>query len=164
MTDPIDWVKHYWSREGLEGGESFMAMSSLLRLHQLMTEEIERELKPLQLNMTSYLLLMTLVLSERGSRLLSRLAWNLLIHPTTVTLTVDRLEARELVIRSPHPTDRRATYVSITRSGRTLARQATDRLREINFGLPGVDPARATKMVELLAPVREAAGDTDKVH
>jgi DNA-binding MarR family transcriptional regulator len=162
MTDPIELVRYYWPREQAGDGDSFLAMSSVLRLHQLMIRNIERELKPLQLSLTGYLLLMTLLLSERGSRLLSRLARNLIIHPTTVTLTVDRLEGQQLVVRSPHPTDRRATCVSITCSGRALARQATARLQSVNFGLLAADPARLAQTVQLLATVRTALGDTDQ--
>jgi DNA-binding MarR family transcriptional regulator len=39
--------------------------------------------------------------------------------PRNVTDLVDTLEASGLVVREPHPTDRRATLVSLTRQGRS---------------------------------------------
>jgi DNA-binding MarR family transcriptional regulator len=44
--------------------------------------------------------------------------------PPYLTLVVDDLEARGLVVRSPHPDDRRAKMVSATASGRQAARRA----------------------------------------
>lgn len=44
--------------------------------------------------------------------------------PPYLTLVVDDLEAKGLVVRSPHPDDRRAKIVSATPSGRQAARRA----------------------------------------
>jgi len=52
---------------------------------------------------------------------------------STLTSMLDRLEAREIVQRSPSPTDRRSFLVSLTESGRTLARrvnQSVDALEQ----------------------------------
>jgi DNA-binding MarR family transcriptional regulator len=42
------------------------------------------------------------------------------MHPRNVTSLVDALESAGFVARSPHPTDRRATVVSLTRQGTIL--------------------------------------------
>jgi len=162
LTDPIDWARHFWRRHGLGDHEdAFIAMSSVLRFHRLMVEAVENQLRPLNLNLTDYLLLMTLQLSETGTRLISQLARSLLVHATTATLATDRLEGRGLITRNPHPTDRRATLVSITGAGRKLAGQATDALREINFGLSDSTVEDQRELSDVLARLRLAAGDTD---
>src|SRR4051794_22182872 len=89
-TDPVDWARHFWRRHGLGKHEdAFVAMSSVLRFHRLMTDAVEAELRPFKLNLTDYMLLMTLQLSETGTRLISQLARSLLVHATTATLATD---------------------------------------------------------------------------
>lgn len=160
LTDPVDWAAHYWEQQGLEGDETrFLAMSSLLRLERLVVDAVETELKKHELNLTDYLMLMTLQLSETGTRLISSLARNLMVHATTATLAVDRLENREMLFRSPHPTDRRATCVTITPKGRDIIAGATKALSDIDFGFRGSNPANVTKLMNALTAVRKAAGD-----
>ena len=161
LTDPVDWASHYWAQQDLEGDERrFLAMSSLLRLERLVVDTVETELKNHELNLTDYLLLMTLQLSENGTRLISSLARSLLVHATTATLATDRLEAREMLFRSPHPTDRRATCVTITDLGKSTARGATRALSEIDFGMAGTNSATIEHFTAALAQMREAVGDT----
>ena len=113
-------------------------MGSLLRLHQLMTAEIDRTLKEFDLTRSGYLALSTIQLSENGTRLLSRIATHMIVHPTTVTLLMGKLESQGLVQRVPHPTDRRATQATITPKGTALDRvagaiQARSRVRGVYF-------------------------------
>jgi DNA-binding MarR family transcriptional regulator len=164
FADPIDWVEHYWRKQDLGDPRPFLAMGSVLRLHQLMTAEIDRVLKEYDLTRTSYLVLSTIMLSEHGSRLLSRIATHMLVHPTTVTLVIDKLEQQGLVLRQPHPSDRRATYAKITPAGTALVREATRALDKVGFGLPGLTPAQAGRLTDLLTPLRSAAGDGNSVH
>jgi DNA-binding MarR family transcriptional regulator len=159
FEDPIDWVGHHWRRQELGDPRKFLAMGSMLRMHQLMTAEIDRVLKALDLTRSGYLVLATVQLSEDGTRLLGRIAAHMLVHATTVTLVVDRLELQGLLVRRPHPTDRRATYVAITPAGTALMQRATAALDAVDFGLPGLRDADAARLTELLTPIRAAAGD-----
>jgi DNA-binding MarR family transcriptional regulator len=159
-TDPVDWARHFWRTQHLGRGEdAFLAMTSVLRFHQIMTDIVHTELKQHKLNITDYMLLMTLQLSDTGTRLISKLARNLLVHATTATLATDRLEARGLLKRTPHPTDRRATLVSITDDGRELVRAASQTLSGVDFGLAGTSKADRRELVEVLARLRAMSGD-----
>src|SRR5882757_1509281 len=161
--DPMDWARHFWREQGLgEGEDAFVAMSSVLRFHRLMTVAIEDELKKHKLNLTDYMLLMTLQLSRTGTRPISKLAKGLLVHATTATLATDRLEARGLLSRRPHPSDRRATLVAISDEGRKLVQEASGALNMFEFGLAGTSAADRAELVEVLARLRAAAGDDDR--
>ena len=163
LTDPVDWVRLYWRRYRIEGDEQrFLVMSSLLRYHRLVIYCIETEFRKFDINSTDFLVLMTLQLSESGTRLISSLAKNLMVHATTATLATDRLEARGLLFRSPHPTDRRATCVTISDAGRELLHKATLALDAVDFGLVGSNPDSLKQLGDVLTVLRDAAGDTGR--
>lgn len=161
LTDPVEWAQHYWRQQNFEGDENrFLAVTSLLRYQRIVFESVESELRNHGINMTDYLMLMTLQLSESGTRLISSLARNLLVHATTATLAVDRLEAKHLLKRSPHPSDRRATCITISEAGRTLIREATIGLGAIEFGMRGATEADVKDFTAMLTHLRGASRDT----
>ncbi|MBD0859779.1 MarR family transcriptional regulator [Gordonia sp. zg691] len=165
ITDPVDWAAHYWKQQRLDGDPSqFLVLTSLMRFERIVADHVEAEVKKHGLNVTDYLMLMTLQLSESGTRLISGLARILLVHATTATLATDRLEGRGLLRRSPHPTDRRATCVTITDQGRETVDKATRALSEIGFGMIGSTPEMVQTFMQDLTAMREAVGDTKPVR
>jgi DNA-binding MarR family transcriptional regulator len=163
LSDPVEWARHFWEQQHLEGDEQrFLAMGALLRYQRIVVDTLEEVLRGYKLNITDYLVLMTLQMSETGTRLISDLSKRLMVHPTTATLATDRLEAKALLFRAPHPTDRRATCVSITHKGTALAREATVALDEVHFGLVGASTTDVGKLMTVLKSLRAAAGDTGR--
>ena len=158
-SDPIEWIRHYWPEGDLGDPRKFLAMASVFYLYQRVASAMASVLKDFGLSRNGYLMLTTIQFSEHGSKLLSRIASDMMLHPTTVTTLTDRLEEQGFVERQPHPTDRRATFIAITPAGQALLRKATKALDAADFGLVGLTPARAQKLVELLAPIRMSAGD-----
>jgi DNA-binding MarR family transcriptional regulator len=63
------------------------------------------------------------VLSQHGGVRSSELAQLLHITPRSVTEVVDALEAKGVAVRTPDPSDRRATLVSLTERGRELSEE-----------------------------------------
>jgi len=61
------------------------------------------------------------LLERSGACTQRELSRALRVTPRNITGLVDALEGEGLVVRAPHPTDRRATMVSLTPSGATLA-------------------------------------------
>jgi DNA-binding MarR family transcriptional regulator len=57
---------------------------------------------------------------ERGPRTLAELAQELGTDAPAATVLINALEARSLVKREAHPTDRRAKQVSLTAAGRRM--------------------------------------------
>jgi DNA-binding MarR family transcriptional regulator len=82
-----------------------------------------------------------------------------MVHPTSVTNTVDRLERAGLVSRRPNPLDGRGVLAAITARGREVVEQATRELMAIEFGLESYDEEQCRQVFDLLKPLRVAAGD-----
>lgn len=163
--DPVQWMRFYWEQHSDDDPSGFLAMTSVLRLHHLMTTSVDRRLRAeFDISLTDYQILKALQLSDTGTWLLSRMAWHLMVHATTVTLAVERLEKKGLVNRHSHPRDRRARLVSVTGDGRALADAATGALSGIDFGLPGLAPSQARSLIATIARVRGDAGDVDRSY
>jgi DNA-binding MarR family transcriptional regulator len=160
VTDPIDWARFYWSRRDFTGDPTrFLAMSSLLRYQRLVQLKVESTLREVGLQQTDFMLLMSLELSKQRTWLVGALARTLMVHATTATLAVDRLEARGLLTRRAHPQDRRAVMVSISQPGSDLVHDAMVRLESVGFGFVNARDSDVEKLLQALSRVRHAAGD-----
>ena len=82
-----------------------------------------------------------------------------MVHPTSVTNTINRLEQQGLVARRPNPADGRGTLAEITAAGREVVGRATADLMAADFGLGGYDAAQLEEMFALLRGLRVSAGD-----
>jgi DNA-binding MarR family transcriptional regulator len=156
--DSLDVSRKYWTEE-LGDAAQFFASTATLRLARRSGDLIDGVLKTHGLSRNSYLALMALELSVSGSMILGRLAEELIVHPTTVTLTIDRLEAAECVTKTPHETDRRAVRAGITPKGRAIVAEATQALDVIGFGLVDLPLADVARLAEAVTEARRANGD-----
>lgn len=84
-------------------------------------------------------------LHQQGAMVQRELSQALRCTPRHVTALIDALEAQGWVARTPHPTDRRATLVTLTEKGTSAAvRMQTERqdaARVLFGGLPVTDLA-----------------------
>jgi DNA-binding MarR family transcriptional regulator len=156
--DPIDEAADQWSRRW-EGVPQMHAVTSLMRVQQLVLGRLDALLKPHGLTFARYEALVLLVFSSRGSLPLGKMGERLQVHPTSITSIVDRLEAAGLVVRRRHPEDGRAVLAEITAAGRRAVEVATRDLLGAEFGLGALDEHQLRELSELLRPVRKAAGD-----
>jgi DNA-binding MarR family transcriptional regulator len=76
------------------------------------------------------------------------------IDPPNATKVVDDLEARGLVQRRPHPTDRRAKLVEATRKGKALARRAEAILATPPPSLSALDADDLATLREILTKAK----------
>ncbi len=80
-----------------------------------------------------------LVLAQDGPMVQRQISESLRCTPRYVTALIDGLEGEGLVQRRPHPTDRRATLVSLTRRGSAAAsRMVTERQQAASWLLGDV--------------------------
>ncbi len=156
--DPIDEAARQWGRRW-EGVPAMHAVTSLMRTQQLVLARLDALLRPHGLSFARYEALVLLVFSSRGSLPLGKMGERLQVHPTSVTSIVRRLEDAGLLVRRPHPQDRRAVLAEITDAGRAVVERATAELVAGDFGLDALDEQALGELSALLRPVREAAGD-----
>ncbi|BCK58227.1 MarR family winged helix-turn-helix transcriptional regulator [Nocardia wallacei] len=160
--DPIAEAHRQWAAHGWEDvADGMAAVTSLVRAQQIVMARVDEALRPSGLTFSRYELLMLLRFSKSGALPMAVASARLQVHPTSVTNTVDRLEAADLVRRVPHPSDRRATLIEITDAGRELVTSATEALNTTVFAHPGLAPDRLQLLLQLLAEFRRAAGDFD---
>lgn len=156
--DPIDEAARQWGRRW-DGVPAMHAVTSLMRVQQLVIGRLDAILKPHGLSFARYEALVLLTFSSRGSLPLGKMGERLQVHPTSVTSIVRRLESAGLVVRRAHPDDGRAVLAEITDEGRALVERATRDLVDADFALGTLDDDDLRSLSALLAPVRRAAGD-----
>ncbi|MEV1294743.1 MarR family transcriptional regulator [Pseudonocardia sp. NPDC049635] len=158
--DPIQRAADLWE-ERIGPSRTMAAVTSVMRVQQILLSEVDGALRPLGLTFARYEALVLLDFARRGSLPMRVMGERLQLHPTSVTNIVDRLQGDGLVRRLPHPTDRRATLVELTDEGRARLAKATAAVTAIEFGLGGLDEADQDRLTTLLRSVRRAAGDFD---
>ncbi len=156
--DPIDEAARQWARRW-DAVPAMHAVTSLMRVQQLVIARLDAILKPHGLSFARYEALVLLTFSSRGSLPLGKMGERLQVHPTSVTSIVRRLEAAGLVERRAHPDDGRAVLAEITSAGRELVELATKDLVQSDFALEALPDERLEELSALLRPVRKAAGD-----
>jgi len=159
-SDPIALARENWEGAGWsDAAPGMVAVTSVMRAQQIFQARVDEVLRPFELTFARYELLMLLHFSSHGSMPLKKASERLQVHPTSITNAVDRLEAADLVSRSPHPTDGRATLIALTDAGRRTALKATESLNAEVFGRPGLPQRRLATLVSVLEDLRRAAGD-----
>jgi DNA-binding MarR family transcriptional regulator len=158
--DPIQEASRLWAEQWGEGETPRMrAVTSLMRVHQLVLTELDELLRPLGLTFARYEVLVLLSFSRRGSLSLGKIGERLQVHATSVTPLVNRLEAAGLLARRPHPEDGRAVLAAITPAGRDVMQRATDAIVGARFALGSLSEAECEQLTTLLTTPRRAAGD-----
>jgi DNA-binding MarR family transcriptional regulator len=158
--DPIDEAARQWRKHwGQEPVPSMAAVTSIMRVQQILTARLNALLKPHGLTFSRYEALMLLYLSRNGALPLGKMGERLQVHATSVTNAVDGLERLGYVRRSPHQSDRRRTLASITEAGRTVAEEATTALNEARFGTMPLAVDELEALSGLLRTLRADEGD-----
>ena len=90
------------------------AVTSIMRVQQILLARLNDELKAFDLTFPRYEALMLLYYSRRGALPLGKMGDRLQVHRTSVTNIIDGLERSGFVRREPHERDRRTTLAAIT--------------------------------------------------
>jgi DNA-binding MarR family transcriptional regulator len=97
----------------------------------------------------------------QGSRKMNELGAQLGVTPRNITKLVDGLEAEGLVAREPHPSDRRATLVSLTDKGVLVGKEsALADVAAAAWLYQQLGPADRQHLARILRKLLETLGDT----
>lgn len=156
--DPVQRAFELWeARWG--ASTSMLAVTSLMRAHQLVLAEVDAIVRPYGLTFARYEALVLLTFSRTGALPLSKIGERLQVHPTSVTNIVDRLAKARMVERKPNPQDGRGVLAEITGLGREVVEKATADLTAAQFGLAALDSGQHRSLFDTLRELRLAAGD-----
>ena len=156
--DPIERAAQIWG-DRFGPADAMAAVTSIMRAQQILLAGLDGLLRPYGLTFARYEALVLLAFSRRGALPLRVIGERLMVHPTSVTNTVDRLERDGLVLRRPNPRDGRGTLAEITPSGRDVVTRSTDDLMAARFGMAGYGPVDLAEIFTLLRGLRVTAGD-----
>jgi DNA-binding MarR family transcriptional regulator len=90
---------------------------------------------------------------------MAKIGERLMVHPTSVTNTIQRLEKAGFVAREPNPRDGRGTLARVTVRGREVVDKVTGELMDADFGMAALDDDERTALFDILRALRVAAGD-----
>jgi DNA-binding MarR family transcriptional regulator len=156
--DPIARAADTWeSRFG--DAKAMAAVTAIMRVQQILLSQLDALLRPHDLTFARYEALVLLSFSREGALPMRIIGERLMVHPTSVTNTIDRLERQHLVIRKPNPRDGRGTLAEITPDGRAIMQRATADLMAAEFGMSGYTEEQLRDMFSLLRDLRVTAGD-----
>jgi DNA-binding MarR family transcriptional regulator len=156
--DPVRRAQELW-RERWAADDSMAAATSVMRVQQLLLARYDEALRAHGLTFARYEALVLLTFSRAGRLPLSKIGERLMVHPTSVTNIVQRLEQAGLVDRVPNPRDGRGTLAGVTAAGRSVVEAATADLVALDFGLSALDAQERQQLFALLRKVRLAAED-----
>ena len=159
--DPLAEAHRQWDARWPGEADRMAAVTSVMRVQQLLLGRVEDILKPFGITFAAYEALRLLAFTRAGSLPMGKLGARLMVHPAAVTNAIGKLEQRGLVRRQMSPEDRRVVLAVITEDGRALAEEATGALNQAAFGLPGMSWEEAANVTAALRTIRAATGDID---
>jgi DNA-binding MarR family transcriptional regulator len=152
--DPVAEAAAHWG-ERYPDGARFAALTGLIRTYGTTIRSIDTQLRPLGLTMARFEVLLVLSFARRKALPMGRLRDALMVHGSSVTYLVDRLEELGQVTREPDPGDRRRSLVRITTAGEEVARRGCEALVAAGFGpLSSLDPDELLELDRMLGRVR----------
>ena len=154
--DPIQEAARLWDQRWDETPR-MRAVTSLMRVHQLVLTELDELLRPLNLTFARYEVLVLLSFSRRGALPLGKIGERLQVHRTSVTNLVDGLERAGFAERRPHEHDRRMMLAVITDAGRTVAEESTGALNEVRFATEPLTHGDLDSITHILRKLRADA-------
>jgi DNA-binding MarR family transcriptional regulator len=159
LFDPIAEAHRQWSTRWPAHADHMAAVTSVMRVQQILLARIEDTLQPYGVTFAAYEALQLLAFTRSGSMPMGKMGERLMVHPASVTNVIRRLEQRGFVQRHMSPDDRRVVLATITQRGRTTAHNATNALNQVNFGLQTFSRDEMAHLTTMLRDVRIGVGD-----
>ena len=112
----------------------------------------EQRLRPLGFGMAYFPVV--IALEENGSLLQKELARLANIEQPTMAALLIRMERDELIVREPHLTDKRASWISLTAKAKARLPEAKEIMRQVSgSAISGFNESERTMFLQLLQRV-----------
>lgn len=159
--DPIAAAAGRWRERWGDGApaDEMAAATSVLRAAQLLTARFDAACAPHGLTFARYEALVLLAFSRAGALPMRVVGERLMVHPTSATSIVARLERQGYVERVPNPDDGRGVLARVTPAGLAAMEAATADLHAIGFGMDAVAAGERAALTDTLRTLRLEAGD-----
>lgn len=115
---------------------------------RLIIREYQDDLDRLGITYTQYLVMM--VLWENDGRTVNEIAQKLILNTNTVTPLLKRMEAMDLLLRTPSETDQRKVVVTLTEKGKAMQEDAAEIPLRLMRKMGGDPTAQQLEEVEAL--------------
>src|SRR5262245_10639348 len=130
----------------------------LMKAHRTLTRHATRSIEALDMCLSDFAILEALL--HKGPQSVKELGRRIDLTSGSMTAAIDRLEARRLVARADHATDRRAWVINLTAAGRTVITRVfaghQDAMERAMSGLSNTDRATLTDLLRRLGTTAEA--------
>ena len=125
--DPITRAAQLWTKRWGRTSQplAMASATSIMRVQQLLITDYDAIVGRHGLSFARYEALVLLAFSRDGRLGMSKIGQRLMVHPTSATNIVQRLDAQGFVERVPNPDDGRGTLAVITPAGRDAMEAAT---------------------------------------
>ena len=90
--DPIAEAHRQWAARWPDQADNMAAVTSVMRVQQILLARVEDTLKPYGLTFAAYEALRLLAFTRSGSLPMGKLGVRLMVHPAAVTNAIGRLE------------------------------------------------------------------------
>src|SRR5918997_2806618 len=112
--DAIAEARRQWEAHSWAAPAAMAATTSIMRAHQILLARTDEALRPFDLTFARYEALVLLAFSRQGALPLGKMGDRLMLHPTSVTNIVDRLERQGPPPPPAPPPHRRPTPAPLT--------------------------------------------------
>lgn len=157
--DSVEHVLEEWHRERPDLDPSPIGIfGRIRRISDMARRELAAYLAPFELTPNTFDVLVNLRRSgEPYTKTPTELAESSLLTTGAITTRLDGLEKRQLITRSPHPTDRRVMYVQLAPAGKQLIDEVLDvHLTNENAMLAELTTDERTNVTNALATLEHA--------
>jgi MarR family transcriptional regulator, 2-MHQ and catechol-resistance regulon repressor len=138
----------------------------LLKAHRTMARHATRSIEALNVCLSDFAMLEALL--HKGPQTVRELSRRTELTSGSMTPAIDRLEARRLVTRADHATDRRAWVIHLTPEGKALITKVfaghAEAMERAMRGLSKAERATLTDLLKRLGTTAERQLEVESAH
>lgn len=156
-ADPMSVVSRQMAKYFPEADpDEFRALGSMLRATRILQSRMDTDdaMRRYDLSFARLEILGLLYYNQDDPLPMNTISSWLMVHPASVTNSVERLVDQGYVQRVRSDADRRVVRAELTPSGKSAVEACLPRLAERRFGLSGLSAKETRQLVGLLAKVR----------